>query len=304
MTDALRILVTGAKGFLGSHIVTRARVEGYDVVASYRGATESGTVHMDVCDADSLDAAFGIASPSFVIHCASYGVNYADQDPDRALAVNMSGSLRLLVAAARYGVRRFVHIGSCFEYGHRDGLISEEASLNPTAIYGATKAAASLLLRERARALGVNLILARPFGMWGPREPAFRLIPQVIAACIARYPLKLTSCEVVRDYTYVEDMADRIVTLSLLPDIETGTIVNVGSGQGVVLREFVLSVARILDGEALMRFGELPHRPTEMASLVADTHRLRSLLGERHQTSLAEGVRRMAVSTRSLRDVT
>jgi dTDP-6-deoxy-L-talose 4-dehydrogenase (NAD+) len=197
-------------------------------------------------------------------------------------------------------VKRFVHIGSCFEYGHHDGLISEEASLNPTAIYGATKAAASLLLRERARALGIHLILARPFGMWGPREPAFRLIPQVLAACIARRPLKLTSCEVVRDYTYVEDIADRIVALLRLPDIETGTIVNVGSGQGVVLRDFVLSVARILDGEALMHFGELPHRPTEMASLVADTHRLRNLLGNRHQTSLADGVRRMVVSMRSL----
>src|SRR5262249_31778247 len=161
----------------------------------------------------SVDAAFEQLTPGLVVHCAAYGVNYAEQDLDRAIAVNVHGSLNVLAAAARCGARRFVHVGSCFEYGSHAGLIREDAALNPTAIYGATKAAATLLMRERAAALGVPLIVARPFGTWGPGEAAHRIVPQVLAACLARSTLDLTACDVLRDYTYVEDMAACIGSL-------------------------------------------------------------------------------------------
>lgn len=295
MTTGQRILVTGARGFLGSHIVARARTDGWDVVAGYRGASEGGTVPLDVCDAASVEAAFHAVLPSFVIHCAAYGVNYADQDSGSALAVNVHGALCVLSAAARYGVQRFVHIGSCFEYGSHTGFISEDAPLIPTAIYGATKAAATLLVKERAHALGVPLVVARPFGTWGSGEAAYRLIPQVVDACVSRTPLKLTACEVIRDYTYVEDMAANILALTLTQDIVTGTIVNIGTGQSLILRDFVISIARLLKGEDLMQFGALPYRPTEMPSLVADVRRMHQLLGKRSQTPLAEGLRRMIV---------
>lgn len=295
-----RILVTGAKGFLGSHIVARARAAELDVIAAYRGANASGAVSLDVCDAASVDAAFRAVQPSVVVHCAAYGVNYTDQDFDSALAVNVHGALRVLAGAAHYGVRQFVHVGSCFEYGSRPGPISEEAVLAPTALYGATKAAATLLLIDRGCALRVPLVIARPFGMWGPGEAAHRLVPQIIAACTGRTSLKLTRCEVVRDYTYVEDMAANILALALTLRVPPGTIVNIGTGQGILLRDFVLSIARLLDGEGLMQFGALPYRVTEMQSLVADVTRMRELLGSGPVTPLDEGVRRTAVATGEL----
>lgn len=287
------LLVTGARGFLGSHIVARALSDGWDVVAASRGTTGDGAVAMDVCDEDSVDVAFRAVLPSVVIHCAAYGINYADQDPDRAFEVNVRGALCVLAAAARYDVRRFVHIGSCFEYGSHDVPISEHSPLNPTAVYGATKAAASVLLRERAHTLGISVGIARLFGMWGPGEAAHRLVPQVIAACVNRLPLELTGCEVVRDYTYVEDMAANVLALAALSDMPPDTLLNVGSGRGIVLRDFVLSIARQLGGEGLMKFGALPYRPTEMRSIVADVTKLRELLGDRPETPLAEGVERM-----------
>lgn len=293
MSANQRILVTGARGFLGSHIVARARTDGREVVAAYRGASGTGTALLDVCDAESVDAAFRDFSPSVVIHCAAYGVNYAEQELDSALAVNVGGSLCVLAAAARYEVRRFVHLGSCFEYGSHAGLISEDTALNPTAVYGASKAAATILMRERAQALGVPLVVARPFGMWGPGEAAHRLIPQVIAACVNHSELKLTPCEVIRDYTYVEDMAANILALALADNVAPGTIVNIGTGQSVTLRDFVLAIAKLFAAEELMRFGVLDYRATEMTSLVADVSRMHELLGDRPKTPLAVGVRRM-----------
>jgi nucleoside-diphosphate-sugar epimerase len=293
MSTGQCILVTGARGFLGSHIVERGQLKGLNVVAAYRGASAAATVPLDICNVQNVDTAFREVRPSFVIHCAAYGVNYAEQDPNAALAVNVHGTLSLLEAAARHGAKRFVHIGSCFEYGSHPGRISEDAPLNPTAIYGATKAAATILLRERAHALGVLLVIARPFAIWGPGEAKYRVIPQVITACINQSALKLTSCEVLRDYMYIEDVAESILALTTVPKIPSGTVVNIGTGNGVLLRDFVASVARHLGGQDLMQFGALPYRPTEMPSLVADTTRMQQLLGEGARTSVEEGLRRM-----------
>lgn len=292
MRTADRILVTGARGFIGSQVVARARHRGLHVVAAYRGASQPGTVHLDVCDPASIDAALREVQPTLVVHCAAYGLNYADQDPDVAIAVNVRGTLQVLGVAAQHRVRRFLHLGSCFEYGSYPVPILEDMALQPTSLYGASKAAATLLIKERACALGVSLIIARPFGTWGPGEAAYRLIPQVLRACIERAPLKLTACEVIRDYTYVEDVATHLLALLLADAVPTGTIVNVGSAQAVVLRDFVLAVARMFDAGHLMQFGALEYRATEMASLVADVSRLRELLGALPRTPLEEGVHR------------
>lgn len=290
-----RILITGARGFLGSNITARARAFGYDVIPTCRGGA-SGIAPLDICDQRSVTAAFEDFRPSVVIHCAAYGVNYAEQDFDSAVAVNVHGSLRVLATAVRCGVRCFLHIGSCAEYGSKPGPIVEESSLAPTASYGASKAAATLLMSELARSLGAYLIVARPFGIWGPAESDYRLFPQIIDACVRRRALKLTSCEVLRDYTYVEDMAANILGLALMPASSASTVVNVATGRGVLLRDLVLAVARQLQGEHLMEFGALPYRPTEMPSLVANIDRLQGLLGPPPTTDFAEGVRRMLAS--------
>ncbi len=293
MRTADRLLVTGARGFLGSHIVARARAEGWEVVAPPR---DSSADALDVRDPASVETVFSACRPTAVIHCAAYGVNYSDQAFEAALAVNVEGSLNVVTAAARHRVERLVHVGSCFEYGSKAGPIREDTVLAPTAVYGATKAAATLLVRERARMLGLDVVIARPFAMWGPGEAPHRLVPQIIHACLRRAPLELTSCELIRDFTYVEDMAAHLLCLALVRDVVPGTIVNLGAGRGIVLREFVLAIARLLGGETLMRFGALPYRPTEMPSLIANTARMRELLGERPATSLEEGVRRMLAS--------
>jgi nucleoside-diphosphate-sugar epimerase len=294
MSVSERILVTGARGFLGSHIVAKAREYGADVVGGYREAKGAGTVVLDICDHQVVESAFRATEPTCVVHCAAYGLNYCDQDPARALSVNVSGSLTLIDAAARHKVGRFVHVGTAFEYGKAIGPISEDSPLNPTAVYGATKAAATILVRERAQALHLPLTIVRPFSIWGPADAPYHLIPQVISACIRRAPLALTACETVRDYMYVEDVAGSILALTSAQNVPAGAIFNIGTGKGMILRDFVLSVARFLGGEELMRFGELPYRSTEMPSLVADIRRMVSILGIRPETPMSEAVRRTA----------
>jgi nucleoside-diphosphate-sugar epimerase len=295
--DHSRILVTGAKGFLGSHIVRLGRGMGLDIVAAHRGLKEEVSVHLDVCSADSVLTALRDASPSIIIHCAAYGLNYAQQDLWQALAVNVDGTLVLLETAKRCGVRRFVHVGTCFEYGSYDVPIREDFALKPTGIYGATKAAASVLMQERARALDMELLIVRPFSIWGPGDAPYHLIPQVIAACVNHVPLDLSPCQVVRDYMYVEEVADRILRLAMLDGrADQQRVVNVGSGQGRLLRTFISELAKELGGERLMNFGAIPYRPTEMQALVADTSRLKATVPEHLTVPLRRGVLGMTQS--------
>lgn len=117
-------------------------------------------------------------------------------------------------------------------------------------------------------------------------------MPQVIRACLDRRPLSLTGCDQVRDYSYVEDMADWICRIALLDRFPEGQVVNLGTGE-VKLKDFVLSIARELGGESLMKFGTLPYRTSEMKRLVADTTKQHRLLPNIRCSSVRKGVRAM-----------
>jgi nucleoside-diphosphate-sugar epimerase len=125
-------------------------------------------------------------------------------------------------------------------------------------------------------------------------------VPQVIEACLKGRPLDLSRCEGLRDYMHVEDVADGILQLALLPQLPAPPIVvNIGSGRGLLLRDFVCAVAKELKSEDLMRFGTIPYRPSEMRALVANIDRLRSLLPGRPTVSIARGVRDAVAYARS-----
>ncbi len=288
------VLITGASGFLGRHVVRALKRRGKTVVAaSRRTITGTDGVYLDLTEPDSITTAFSQCKPDCVIHCAAYGVDYREQDPDRAIAVNVVGSYKLLCAAADAGARRFVHIGSCFEYGDKPEHIRETDPLEPTAIYGSTKAAASVLMIERAHSLGIDFMVVRPFGFWGPGEPAHRLVPQIIRACLCGQPLDLTGCELMRDYSYVEDMAEWVVGLAVHSQTFDVAALNIGSGAPILLRNFVLSIASYFGKAELMRFDAKPYRPTEMRRVCADTTRMRRLIDPGVPTELAVGLDRM-----------
>lgn len=298
-----RVLVTGAAGFLGAHVVRLLLDGGNEVVA----ATRPGTNHWrlrDVADQielvqiDLLQVANSLSDygvrPDAVINCAAYGVEYGLCDCTLALQTNAIGVHALMHAAAGSEIGRFIHIGSCFEYGDKNHPIGEDAALDPTNFYGVTKAAASLIVRQHGRELGLPAVIVRPFGMWGPFESLHRLVPQIVKASLDNKPLKLTDGEQVRDYTYVTDTAAAIVHLVNCADFPGGEIFNLGSGQPLKVRDFVTACARILGAEEIMSFGTLSYRPDEMWSLVADMSKWEQFAEPVAKTGLEESLPVMA----------
>lgn len=289
-----RVLVSGANGFLGSHVVGSLKARGVKVIASARQPSDQSSIPLDVTDRGAVLAAFKHHQPTHVIHCAAYGVDQSLQDYGASFAVNVTGTKNVLEAAKEYGCRRLVHVGSCSEYAGQEAPIREDEPQRPTNLYGISKAAGSLLALEFGATAGLPVVVVRPFGLWGPGEASYRLVPQVVEACRLQQRLDLTPCDIVRDYTFVSDMAAWVASMALDPSIPAGDVINLGSGKSVVLREFVLSIASLLGGTDLLDFGARPHRPNEQHSLVPDIARLAMLLPNRPQTLLSDGVRQMS----------
>lgn len=264
------VLVTGASGFLGGHVVEQLRGLGAQPVLGLRRRCSQLPAHLadlpaivvDLCETTDLQPQLRASGVQTVIHCAAYGVDYRQQDPLQAIRVNVAGSAHLLRESARAGVTRFVHIGTCYELGDSEGLLAEDAPLQPHGVYGASKAAATLMLRQLGESTGLRPLILRPFGLFGPREGRHKLVPLVLDAVRNQTPLALTAGAEIRDYAFVGDVARAIAATARVTEsgYPAGACFHLCSGIGVSVRDFATRVAEVLAGARWLRFGELESR--------------------------------------------
>lgn len=299
------LLVTGASGFLGAHVAAGAVARGHDVRAAVRGSSERtrldrlapgvATVALDLADRET-DFATLLGGVDAVIHCAAYGVDYRQSDFATALALNVAASMRLAEAAVTAGCH-MVHVGTSYEYGTEDGILSEDRRLAPTGIYGVTKAAASLAVQDLARRTGAPLAVVRPFSMYGPLEGDHKFVPMVMAASRAGRTVDLTPGDQERDYLYVGDVVAACLDLAAISAFPGGDILNICSGQGISLRTLAQAAVVAAGGDpAVLRWGARPYRPTEIMRAVGDPARIKAAIGWQAVTSLADGLKHTAAA--------
>lgn len=297
------ILITGASGFLGAHVAAGALLRGTSVRAGVRASSDqerltrlapNATTTLLDLGASSTELTMALEGVDAVIHCAAYGVDYRQSDFMSALALNVAGSMRLAEAVANRGCR-MLHVGTSYEYGTEDGVLSEDRRLAPTGTYGVTKAAASLALQDFARRTGAQIAIVRPFSMYGPLEGAHKFVPLVMEASRAGRPVDLTPGNQERDYLYVGDVVEACLTLIESDSFPASEIFNVCSGQGVTLRAMAVAAVQAAGGNtAVLRWGAKPYRPAESMRVVGNGSKLAAVTGWQATTSLAEGMERTA----------
>jgi nucleoside-diphosphate-sugar epimerase len=298
-----RVVVSGVTGFVGAAVARRLSAAGVEVVGLVRPGRANAPRLADVqgrwvelTDA-SLAGLIGLlrdADPDVVIHIAAAGVEPGKTDPDELLAVNVLFTANLIRAAAVSGVRRFVHTGSCFEYGDAPtGVpIPEAAALRPTSVYGATKVAAGHLARTLAAQLALPLVTLRLFGVYGPGEAGYRLVPSLVDHLRSGRPLDLTPGEQVRDLLHVADVAEAFALAAESDRLQTdGMPYNVSSGVPVTVRQVGATLARLLGARAgLLRWGARPYRSDEAMWIVGDCARFRAATGWQPRFDLRTGL--------------
>lgn len=303
------VLVTGAGGFIGSHVVDRLVAEGASVRAFLRydsrgdlGALgwESDLADVDVRHGDLRDPGrveAVTAGCHTVLHLgASVAIPYSYVAPRDVVETNVLGTLNVLAAAGRHDVERVVCTSTSEIYGTPDSeAIVERDRLNAQSPYAASKIAADMLALSFHRSFALPVGLVRPFNTYGPRQSARAVIPTILAQGIAGRTIELGSLHPVRDFLFVEDTVSAMLAFAAW-DEAPGALLHFGTGHAVSVGELVRLAGEVLGRELEVSLDEQRVRPdaSEVERLLCDATAARERLGWRPEVTLEEGLARTA----------
>jgi NAD dependent epimerase/dehydratase len=303
------VLVTGAGGFIGGHLVQRLVRDGARVRAlvRYNSRNERGTLDWippealgdveavlgDLRDVESVDRA--VSGSEIVFHLgAQIAIPYSFVNPRDFFETNVLGTLNVAQAALTRDVSRIVHTSTSEVYGTaRQIPITEDHPLEPQSPYAASKVAADKLMDSYHRSFRLPVTVLRPFNTYGPHQSARAVIPTIVSQALEGDVLRLGSLEPRRDLTFVADTVDGFVRAGAAPDA-VGRTVQLGTGRDVSIGDVVRIVGEVLGRELTVQKDPDRVRPeaSEVMRLIASPALASELIGWAPQTDLEEGLRR------------
>jgi NAD dependent epimerase/dehydratase len=311
MTDLAgkRVLVTGAGGFIGSHVVEQVVAAGASVRAYVHYNSRADWAHLEELAPDvrssvevipgEIQDPFSVAgaaeSCDVILHLAALiGIPYSYVAPQSYVETNVNGTLNILEAARRHGTERIVVTSTSETYGTALYTpIDEQHPLQGQSPYSASKVGADKMAESYARSFELPVTTLRPFNTFGPRQSLRAVIPTIISQALSGDVVKLGSRTPVRDFTFVEDTARAFVAAATAPGA-TGQVLNAGSGKGITIGDLADLILDIVGSKAEVVVDEDRIRPqaSEVFELLADATRLRELTGWAPQVPLREGLER------------
>lgn len=306
-------LVTGGAGFIGSHLVDRLLAAGAEVVAIddfndyYDPALKRANVaaHLghrryrlwegDIRDGARVDALVRELRPSCIVHLAARaGVRPSLTDPQLYQSTNCDGTLHLLEAARRHGVRKFVFASSSSVYGLNTKVPFAEGDplLRPASPYGATKLAGEAMCHAYSHLYGLAIVSLRFFTVYGPRQRPDLAIRKFAERMLRGQTIELYGDgSTSRDYTFIDDIvAGVLAAVSFEEGLQRGghEVFNLGNSNPVTLSELVSTLERVLGVKA--KIAHQPEQSGDVPRTFASVERSAALLGYRPSTSLPAGL--------------
>jgi nucleoside-diphosphate-sugar epimerase len=300
-------LVTGATGFVGSHLTRRLVREGFEVHALCQARSDPWRLcdvwsdvrshAVDLRDGPGLRQVVRAARPEYVFHVAGAPSVAGSPAPvSELVAVSLLGTVNLIDACEAIDYRALIHTGDAFEYGPSAEPLRECAPGQPDSLLSITKLAATLYAQGVARRCGRPIVSLRLFSSFGPANHPKRLVSRIIANALAGTPIHLSHPDVTRDWVYVDDLVDLYLAAGRSAAAAAGEVLNAGSGRATTIADLVDIVIRLTGSEPEVRWGAFPSAEHDATPWVADPRHTREVLTWEPRTSLEDGLRKTIAS--------
>ena len=309
MLKGKNVLVTGAGGFIASHLVERLVDEGAHVRAfvRYTSRGDAGLLRLlpveifstleivagDLRDADAVRAAMQGVHTVFHLG-ALIAIPYSYLHPREVVETNIMGALNVLMAARDLGTGKVVHTSTSEVYGTAHYVpIDEKHPLQGQSPYSASKIGADKIAESFYRSFDLPVVTVRPFNTYGPRQSARAIIPTIITQALTREEIHLGSLDPSRDFTFVLDTIDGFVRAAQAEGVE-GKEINLGNNATITIGDLCKMIFTLLEKSPRIVTDDQRVRPekSEVLKLQASYQNARELIGWEPKVSLEEGLRR------------
>lgn len=292
------ILVTGAGGFVGANLVAALENDGAKVFSLVRKQTDlyrlkqiksnSEIIVVDLLEHAEVNKVVSSIQPEYVFHTATLR---SENSWQATLNINGAVIVNLIKAIASPKLKKFIHLGSSYEYGDIETPYKESDAIQPDTFFGASKAAGTLLLQYLANWEDLPIVTLRLFHVYGRMEPTSRLIPSAIKLILQDKAVPITISNFVRDYIHINDVIDACYKAALHENI-SGQIFNIGTGIETSNEKIVNDLGALMGKSPKVILGGFPSRSWERTSWCADISLARKKLGWVPNTTLKEGLKK------------
>ena len=303
-----KVLITGAGGFIGSHLAEKLVALGSDVRAfvRYNSRNDYGLIEVlpedvqeeltvvvgDLRDSDSVNNA--VRDVDLVLHLgASISIPYSYVSPNNFVATNIIGAVNVLNAVKEYGIQKMVHTSSSEVYGTAQYIpIDEKHPLQAQSPYAASKIGADKMVESYYLSYGLPVATVRPFNTYGPRQSSRAVIPTIITQALTKDEIRLGVTSPTRDFNYVADMVSAFMRAAESPE-SAGQALNFGSGKEISIGDLAGRIISLVGRDVAIVCDDERIRPekSEVNRLLADATKAKELLGWKPLFSLTDGLR-------------
>lgn len=295
----MRILVTGAGGFIGSHLVPKL-IDNHEVLTLNRYVVgrlgeEVPCYFCDIRDYDAVRRTIREVQPEALIHLACVSPqSYSYDHPHEVIDTNLMGTINLAEACRREvpHFQHFLFAGSAEEYGNNGFLLQKENSPRvAVSPYSVAKIASEDYLNYMQKAYKFPITNLRNTNTYGRKKERHFVIEKVITQALQGNEIRLGTPDAIRDFQYVEDHVSSYLTVLNNPSDAIGRTFNFGTGVGITITELVVTIKEMTGFQGSIVFNTMPARPLDIQTLVIDASFAKYTLGWKSKWSLTDGLR-------------
>ncbi|MGH4120183.1 NAD-dependent epimerase/dehydratase family protein [Clostridium sp.] len=293
------VLITGASGFVGASLTRRLLKENYKIHVITRdntdlwrlgGILEDIEIHnLSLLNSEKIAKLASDISVDKIYHLATYGGYHYQNKVEDVINTNVIGTFNLFREFSRKGIEMFVNTSSSSEYGEKTQPMSEEMNVAPNNMYGASKAAGTILCSTYAKINKIPLVTLRLFSPYGYYDAKTRLIPTVITSCLIGNEIKLSRKDSVRDFIFIDDVMEAYLAASKRVNSH-GEIFNVGSGTQYTIEEIVSTVKNLIGKDVKIDWEENLNRQYEPLMWVSDNKSAYEKLNWKPNVEIRDGL--------------